>query len=250
MTRKISITCIGVALLSFLLFLINGCTVIGFGVGAFIDSRAKQISLDPHNDLDSLDLGKHVSVYFNDGESIKGEYKGIAIIDDDAYPNRYAEIRKQSPENLNLPTIGDTLSIYLKPAKDKVNMERVFLGFDFSQDPKNLKTFLNYRYTRSPARDRIDLDLIHTIIDRNECEINVAEVDSFIQRGGLNDATAIALKVKGKEQKIALNDIEAITLKPDGKMTKIFGAMGVVTDLVIYFLLKPSSENTASTEGG
>jgi hypothetical protein len=250
MSRKTSITCIGVALLSCLLFLTNGCTVIGFGVGAFVDSRAKQIMLDPLNDLDSLEIGKNIIVQLKDGDAVKGEYKGIRIIDDDAYANRYAEIQKQNPENLNLPAIGDTLTIYMKPAKDKVNLERIFLGLDFSEDPKNLQTFLNYRYTRSPAKDRINLDLIHTIIDRNDREINIAEIDSFIHRGGLSDVTAVALKMKSDERKIAVNNIETIELKPDGKMSKIFGAMGLVTDLVIYLQLKPASENTASTGGG
>jgi hypothetical protein len=250
MTARQLITFLSSVALTSFLFLIDGCTVIGFGVGSFIDSRAKQITLDPLKDLDSLEIGKNIMVQLKDGDAVKGEYRGIRTIDDDAYPNRYAEIRKQNPENLNLPAIGDTLTIYMKPAKDKVNLERIFLGLDFSEDPKNLNTFLNYRYTRSPAKDRINLDLIHTIIDRNDREINIAEVDSFIRRGGLSDVTAVALKMKGNEEKIAVNDIETITLKPEGKMSKIFGAMGLVTDLAIYFLLKPSSENTASTGGG
>ena len=234
-----------------LFIMINGCTVIGFGIGSFIDSRKPDIRFDPACDLEKLELRQRITVVLKEGGRIKGEFAGIGTIDnEDLYAARYADMMKRITSRPELPEIDDTITVYMKPAKNKVYMERIFQGFALSSNPGGRKIYLKYGYRRSKALETVNLDLVHAIADASGQRYSIDEMEDFITAGGLNDLTVLVLKNRANIQKIELNSIDTITKRPEGKMAKILGIAGLVTDLVIYAIMRPTSEKGSSSGGG
>jgi hypothetical protein len=153
-------------------------------------------------------------------------------------------------DETQLPAIGDTVTINLKPVKDKINMERVFCGFNFKSTDNGRRAYLKYKYTRSNAFEEIDVRRIHSIVKPDKYEINSGEIESFIASGGLANVTSISLSNKDGNHKIAIKDIDVITLKPEKKMTKILAAAGLVSDLIIFMIIKAPSEEGGGAGGG
>ena len=229
----------------------SGCSVIGVGVGSIIDSKSPHIRINPLNELEKIESGERITVVMKEGGEIKGEYGGIAAVEnDDMYIVCYADVLKRNADKIHLPAIGDTLTIYLKPAKNKVYMERIFLGFDFKSDPNHSKKYLKYKYLSTPAVEDINLEFVHKIVAKSGDEIKINEVCDFISSGGLNDVTALILKTRNGNHNIALSSINIITQKPERKMTRILGVVGLVADMIVYAILKTTSERGASSSSG
>jgi len=233
-----------------MLQIISGCTAIGLGVGVYLDSRTEAVIINPLHDLDTIEEGEQITVTLKGGYEYQGEYDGLGVVDDDEYRVSYEKFRRNITDGLQLPAIGDMITIYLKPARDSVNKERVFLGFNFKASPDGRKTYLKYKYKLSNETELMNLRRIHSIVKPGEYEINPQTIDDFIVSGGLTDVMAINLRNNAGDNKIAVKDIDYITLKSERNMTKILGAVGFVSDLIIYMIIKPPSEETGTPAGG
>ncbi|MCF7810610.1 hypothetical protein K9N50_06445 [bacterium] len=246
----IKMFCIVLAFSFVIIQVINGCTAVGLGTGLILDSRAEPVRLNPLLDLDYIEKGKQITVILRSGEAYSGKYDGMGVVDQNEYRVNYAVILQNVKTEIQLPAIGDTVIIYLKPVKDKINMKRVFCGFSFKSTTNGRRAYLKYKYTRSNAFEEIDIRRIHSIVKLGKYEIFSGKVESFIVSGGLSNVTSISIYEKGKLRKISVKDIDVITLKPEKKMTKILSAAGFVCDLIIFMIIKAPNEEGGGGGGG
>lgn len=233
-----------------LFFMLNGCTAVGYGVGSYWDSRSSRIRIDPRKNLGELKSGKRVSVLLKDGRQFQGKYTGIGIVDDEEYLSRYTEILRRNLGSIYLPAIGDTLTIFMHPAKGMVHKKRIFQGFDFDFNSSNHDINLRTQYIQSSAKEPLSLERIHRIAVNDRNEVTGSEIEDFVSRGGLFDLKAIEFMNAGNQHKVALADIDAITLRPAQKMTRLLCVIGFLSDMIIYTITRPAPKNSGSNPGG
>lgn len=238
------------SLVILLLFLVNGCTLIGYGVGAFADSRSAHKEISDWKNLDTLNIGEQVSVKLKAGQILEGEYAGVEVVTDDDYAKRYEEIRFQNSENIRLPAIGDTLTIYIKPARDKVHKNRIFAGLLVQSTDDGRESLLKSKYIQTGFDDQDNLKRICRIVDNHGNETEVDEVGKFVASGGLDHLTCLVINHKKGSDKVPLDDIELITVTPPKKMTKVLAAAGFVADAMIYLVFFYEPSENAGTTGG
>ncbi len=235
------------ALSILMVFMINGCTLIGFGVGTYIDSRSENEETSIRENPDALKAGEHIRVTLKDGSILEGRYSGIEVIGKDEYPERYAEIRLRNSGNIKLPAIGDTITIYLKPERNKVHKNLIFTGFIFHTTEDGRESFIRGKYLQSHFDDQVNLKRICRIIDNHGHETDIDKVREFAASGGMDHITSIVLTNKMGNNKIPLDDIELITLKSQKRMAKFFAAAGLVADVIILFIISPKPESSGSS---
>jgi hypothetical protein len=81
MAKLISILLI----IAFSVFQVNGCSVIGLGIGSLIDHHnAHKVIRIPNSEMEEIKRGSHIILKLNDGEVINGTYCGC---DNDSLPS-------------------------------------------------------------------------------------------------------------------------------------------------------------------
>jgi 1-aminocyclopropane-1-carboxylate deaminase/D-cysteine desulfhydrase-like pyridoxal-dependent ACC family enzyme len=63
-------------------FLFNSCSLIGFGIGAAIDSQTPKTSNIYKNQIDTLEIGNKVEITLFDGKKKYGKFDGIVDVYD------------------------------------------------------------------------------------------------------------------------------------------------------------------------
>lgn len=94
--------------------LLNSCSLVGFGIGASVDSRTPETIKIGNDNIDSLELEKRVVVIKTNGETIYGRYNGIIPIYNHGYSIKYNRIQKDLSSQVLLPNLNDTLLILYK----------------------------------------------------------------------------------------------------------------------------------------
>ena len=254
MSNEINRAIIAFFLIVILYFSLTGCTAVGFGLGHYLDSKAPEISIDPNSELSKLKPGKTIFINMNDGSIVSGEYLGISSINDKEYEARFENIYQLYSDKYNLPAICDTITIYLKPAKTEIHMKRLFLGFEIKKNKNVDRAFLRYKFTKSPANEKIGIDRIYKIITEDKKEVLASELEDFITTGGLADVTSIILSNNEGIQEISLKQIKEILTHPEKKYTRIYSAIGLVADAIVYVSIRPAPESSKTRinpqEGG
>ena len=221
----------------FLIFiLLNGCTAIGFGIGYYIDMQAKGIDIPFHSGLDSLDFKDEIQITLQDGSIKQGKFCGLSAVSDEEFLNYYPEIRTEDLRGFSLPEIGDTLTIYLKPAESQESEPLLFDRFTLRSFESGNHTYLKVRYFSDVAAETINLNQIHKITDQSGNDIDIDDLNSFIHEGGLNSVTCLNLTDKYTRQKIRVVDIQNIRLFPKQNAVTNYTGIGLVLDLVIWAL--------------
>ena len=114
------------------LFLMDGCSLIGLGIGSIVDStKPDTISISGWK-VDTLKPDKKIKITFPDGTQLDGKYRGIERFPKNEYAQRYNDTREKSLPDVILPPLGDTIGITQKFGGF---IEREFLGFDYRYQP-------------------------------------------------------------------------------------------------------------------
>lgn len=231
------------ALFPLQLLIFNGCTVVGFGVGTYIDSKSPRIMVDPSDGLNKVKDGDKIRLSLESGDEIEGIYDGLGIVDSDSLSTLYDQILQRNSDTLWLPSLGETVTVFFKPEKSKVQMVRVFKGFEYVKRPDGDNVYINYEYVRSSVQEQVNVKRVHRIENENST-VDYKQIHEFIDSGGLWDITTLRLKDDKGERTVPFNDIAIISLPPRTKMSKILGAAGFISDVILIALFKSEIKQT------
>jgi hypothetical protein len=201
----------------------SGCTAIGFGVGAIIDSQKPDYDTIPGWYATSVWRGEDIRLTKKTGEELKGKYLGLETLADSQYAPMYNECRDKYKKEISLPALGDSISIVsLKPAKEYKGR---FLGFD--------DQYIWLRTGVWGSTQPIDMRRIDGITDRNGNPIEVGRLISLSSAGKIPALSTVALKTNSETLHIPTPEVDQMVVPAD-KNAKWNGlGVGVAIDITI-----------------
>ena len=167
----------------------SGCTAIGYGIGAAIDS-SKPDSYDtiPGWRAESIERGKHITLTKRNGEELKGEYLGLDTVAASQYAQWYDESREKYDKDFLLPALGDSITYtFLDRAKE---YKGEFLGFD------NQYICVRLMGIRGIVNGKIDMNNLERITDKNGNLIDVGKLKNLSSEGKIPALSAVRVTVK------------------------------------------------------
>ncbi len=91
---------------------LEGCSMVGLGLGAMIDRGRSDSILVQSWQVDTLKVGTHISLLLSDGSKLSGTYTGIVHDSLYTYQRRYADFVAGLPAPPPYPAPGDSLVLY------------------------------------------------------------------------------------------------------------------------------------------
>lgn len=105
---------------------VEGCTVLGYGVGSSIDSqRSKTLHPTEVASVVTIHTGARIAFQMSDGRTVSGTYEGLAIAPIPEYERHYAAWHDTTVSRLLAPAIGEPVVIRRKSE----SIHGTFLGF-------------------------------------------------------------------------------------------------------------------------
>jgi hypothetical protein len=201
----------------------SGCTAIGFGVGAIIDSQKPDYDTIPGWYATSVWRGEDIRLTKKTGEELKGEYLGLETLADSQYALVYNKFRDKYEKEISLPALGDSISIVsLKPAKE---YKGKFLGFD--------DQYIWLRTGIWGSTQPIDMNKIDGITDRNGNPIEVGRLISLSSAGKIPALSTVALKTNSETLNIPTPAVDRIEIPVDKNAKWVGLGTRVIIDLAI-----------------
>jgi hypothetical protein len=202
----------------------SGCTAIGFGVGAIIDSQKADYDTIPGWYSTSIWRGEDIRVTKKTGEELNGKYLGLETLADSQYAPLYNECRDKYKKEISLPALGDSISIVTRESGKEYKGE--FLGFDAQY------IWVNTRMWR-PNRQQVDMGKVDRITDQNNNLIDVKGLRDLSSEGEIPALSTVALKTNSETLHIPTAEVDQM-VAPADKNAKWNGlAVGVAIDITI-----------------
>jgi hypothetical protein len=205
----------------------GGCTAIGYSIGAGVDNNTPDYHTIPGCGAGSIERGKDITLTKKNGEEVKGEYLGLDTVAVSHYARWYNESREKCRKDVLLPGLGDSISFTLpKHAKE---YKGEFLGFD------NQYILVRLMEIREMVNEKIDMNKLERITDRNGHLIEVGKLKNLSSEGKIPALSAVTVTVKTDSDTLhvpaaAVDRIEI----PNDKYAKWVGlGVGAVIDVAI-----------------
>jgi hypothetical protein len=219
----------------------SGCTAIGFGIGAAIDSSKPGYDTIPGWRAASIKRGKDITLTKNNGEELKGEYLGLDTVAVSQYAQWYNESREKCQKDVLLPGLGDSISFtFLKPAKE---CKLEFVGFD------NQYICVRLMGIRGMVNGKIDMNNLERITDKNGNLIELQKLKTLCSEGKIPALSAVmvrtAVMVKTNVDTIRVPTATVSQIEiPSDKNAKWVGlGIGAVVDVAIVVAVCISMPN-------
>src|SRR3989442_4037250 len=98
------------AILAVLALSLAGCSLIGLGIGALVDShRSKPRSVEGW-DLERIRKGARIRLLLRDGSTVSGRFRGVETVAEE-YAARYAAWRGAREAADTMPALGDRVTV-------------------------------------------------------------------------------------------------------------------------------------------
>jgi hypothetical protein len=125
MGRRVIIT-LSIALLSLFAIQIEGCTVIGYGIGSSIDARSSSVVRPAEiSQVITIEPGAKIVFHLSDSSTVSGTYRGLAVLPTPEYEGLYEVWRESAVLGVRPPRLHETISIRRRAETIKAT----FLGF-------------------------------------------------------------------------------------------------------------------------
>ena len=223
----------------FILINVSGCSMIGYGIGTAIDNSKEDYRTKEKWDTGTAKKGRKVRVTLQNGNVIKGRYRGLDNLDYSDYTKRCNDFRQQSSETATYPCPGDVLTIVTATDDSIVGK---FLGYDINYrlDENDSSAFevLNqpdlYRLTLTVTDDSSPSDLLLSGVK----SLSIGNGES-IQSDLLKDAaedqklplrSAINVRIKWDKQQFPVDDIKSFEIDSAHNTRYYLLAVGLVLD--------------------
>lgn len=230
MVAKFSTTlCLVAATL--MLIQMNGCSIVGFGIGSIIDAKKADTGTISPEEVKVIQPGSKIVITLRDGTEIGGRYRGIEELSPQAYGRRYTKRREEWGSEIYLPAIGDTITIITESGRQCVGE---FLGFDHKIACVKL-------LDRSGSTST-NLNIIETIEDDRGNVVSGLRLKQFVFDGKIPFQSAIAIDATWTKTLIALDEVHQIQIPVKKRGGELGGCVFPAVVAVILFALLVSSD--------
>jgi hypothetical protein len=205
MNRKVSII-LAIAV-SCATMTLSGCSLIGLGIGAMIDSSKPETYITTPQ-TENLKPGKTITVTKTNGEKITGEYIGLDFVTvTDHYEEQYAKVQEQNGDRFTLPNISDHVTM-VDLLSNQIEVQ--FQGF--SLDFRGNKYLLFKRATGAET-SRVRLEIITQIRDSEGNAYQTNSLRSLLENNMIPAVTNIVIQVENEAVLVPSAEIEIIQLR-------------------------------------
>lgn len=240
------------SILLLLVPLMSGCSLIGLGVGAAIDSHAPTTKNISPWEVHSVEPGENIIAYLEDGESFAGNYQGVTPLDDIDYHNKYDDFVSQLDDTCRMPILNEQVSITLKTGN---KIEQKFLGFDkiiINTDKVDVSKF-NFDnpdlYCYSIGESIEEKSQRYFLFDIKKYEgneskdINRSCIWKMAVDGELPIRSAICITDSSQINKIGIEDVTSLEVK-NSRNAKWWGlGLGLAADATLIILIATSMDS-------
>lgn len=198
-----------------------GCSLIGFGLGAVIDSNTPDYHILQDENIVELQPGDEIRILSADSSIIGGIYEKSEPLDSSSYALMYTEFLTRVPEDVVLPKPGDTLTLK--------TTEYVFHGF--KTGALNVERLSTQTQTNLPF-------YILSIIERSDGTLfDYNEFERIRSEGLLPLNESIVVKSMGETLSVTLNHIKYIERRSAKNRKWIMGGIGLAVDIGVIIAI-------------
>jgi len=219
----------------------NGCSVIGFGVGAISDSTKPDSLTVPGWEVQTVKPGREIKLTLRNGEQLTGKFAGVDPVPQEQYAERYANFRDQRKEEVPLPALGEKINITLNSG---VQGERELLGFDYQYVPAqakkeespslmSLQCAISVRQSGDTTSARVLVSDIDRIVDDQGNVVQGKTLAKLASEGQIPFLCAVAIQDSTGHRQIAMEEVERIELKNRKHDKWKCAAIGAVFDVLL-----------------
>ena len=206
-------------------FLLNSCSLIGFGIGSAIDSKTPKTSKIYKNQIDTLEIGNKVEITLFNGNKKYGRFDGIVYAYDPDRLQKYQKIKDSLSGKVTLPNQNDTLLIYLIREKN-VGKLGLFKGFESGK--------LWYKHFYSDDCSEVELSLIDNFMVNYKYNVDSLQINNLIRKQKFPNL--IYLKIDTQEEtseNIPLNSVRKIQVMNKRNAKFVGLGVGLAIDVII-----------------
>lgn len=213
---------------SIIIFHLSCCSTIGLGLGAIYDSHNLEIDTIPHWDVLSCRIGTRLDITLDTGIHISANYRGFQPMDEHVYTLRYNEFRKERPNDIILPMLGDTINFTLKSGEE---YRAKFKGFDYR--------YMISELTDIETTEKLPLSALELIVDSQGNIIKEHIISSLIDEGRIPVVRRLIVQTNSGLKPIFMDEVRLIKRYDKKNYGKIAGfVLGIVFDILIFDKLK------------
>jgi len=233
-----------------ILLSINCCSFAGYKIGSVMEEKNNKKG---SYFAGKIEAGTKTKVYLRDGSCIEGTYKGLSEVSSTDYARTYSKIRSQSPANILLPAIGDTINV---KSKRKTSPNNEFLGFGYQYRrvilPMGEKRgsecfYISARSFDDNQQQKYYLSDISKIIVGDSKSINKKAIRNLVFEGEIPLMTSINFLTASGIQNIALNNINHFELPGKKNVKGTYFAYGLGIDFIIFMILFLNTDMSLGT---
>lgn len=208
-------------------FLLSGCSLIGFTVGAIVDgSKPDRDSIAGQQVIENIELGDSVEVVLVNGGLLEGVYIGVDTFSVTEYDQTYNEASSQIEDDIILPEVGDTVTLTINGYLSKAQ----FLGF-------------GHKYVLAKRQgDRrismIDLDNLTSITNTRGNSVKAKIVKNLLHDGRLPSALpALLIKDGQTTARIPIDSLKFISVETSKNSKWVGLGIGLAVDVVAVVIV-------------
>lgn len=215
--------------------LLNGCSIIGLGIGAAIDaSNPDQVNM-PVGNVKTVKPGTKIIIVLKDSTQISGKYIGIEHVTEEVYAERYSKSRYQLLEKVTLPALGDSLKITFVTSVNPFECE--FLGFDYD--------VIWLRFAAATNPNAMHISKLISVTDSRGNALDLEATGELISESKIPLLSSIGVQGEAGRKNIAMENVHQIQAQVGGKNGALICCLiGIAIDA--YVLYKASSPDFLS----
>ena len=226
--------------LCLVLLTLAGCSLIGLGIGAAVDSGKPSRKEIPSWEVHSIKPGTKLTIFLNSGELLTGKYIGMLPLPEEEYRRLYSEAK--AGDCAILPDLGEEISVEQSQGQE---LRGELLGFEY-------QTLLLGMLPKSDEPSRIPQNTIVSITDSSGRLILPEPLQELSRAGKIPVRSKISLVSENRtvDNKLrpdtALVDFYEISqvqihLKKSGKMTGLL--VGAIIDFAVIIVVIASADD-------
>ncbi|MEE9441871.1 MAG: hypothetical protein V3V99_04315 [candidate division Zixibacteria bacterium] len=242
--------CLG--LLLALIPLMSGCSLIGLGVGAAIDSHKPKTKKIPIWAANTIKPGDQVIAHLDNGMSLSGSYRGVMVSDENEYQEKYVDWISQLEDSCRMPVFNEEVSITLKSGatiKDK------FMGFDLfvtALDPRDTSRIIFHNpdlYCYAIGTSQKENSQKYFLYDiknydgEKSTDINRSCIWNMAVAGSLPLRSEICVKDSIRIMNAGIDEITSLEIN-NGRNAKWWGlGLGLAVDVTFIILMAAATRD-------
>ncbi len=211
--------------------ILNGCSLIGLGIGAISDSMQPDYTPVKYGHFENLKRGEEIKISLKKGDAIIGNFLKFEPPFKNTYFYRYQNFLKSSHISDAFPQLDENIVIF---TTDGENKDGTFLGFG----KENI-----YYQGKEALIEQIQLPEVKRLTSENGYIFNISRISKIVQKpdfpifakSELTKLPKLFLYTKQATKSFSLDEIEQIAFETDksGKLTGFL--VGLPIDLFILY---------------